>query len=212
VIFDGAEGYISPENHLIQITTTESIYIVNYVNENGAQMYMPQYRHMGQAKDAYSNTPVREGCGFVGWSPSCAPETVVAPGDSLPEYEGDITLKAVWDPNTYTVCFKNSDGTVFYQTSGYYGTKYDIPTPPTAPDGFVFFGWGAEPSGKITGNATYTASFLTEEEFNAAMSTETETAPKTSAPVQSGCKSSAGFATLIAVAIIPLALIPKKKK
>ena len=212
ITYDGAEGYISPENHLIQITTTESIYIINYVNEDGAQMYMPQYRHAGQAKDAYANTPSRDECGFVGWSPSCAPDTVVAAGGSLPEYDGDITLKAVWDPDIYTVCFKNSDGAVFYQTSGYYGTQYDIPAPPAAPDGYVFFGWGAEPSGKITGNVTYTATFLTEEEFNAAMSTETETSPETNTHAQSGCNSSAGFTSLLALAIIPITLIPKKKK
>ena len=208
VSFDGDEGYIPVTLPVTQITTTETVYIVNYVNESGSQMYMPQYRRAGQTKDAYANRPSRADCGFVGWTPSSDPSAVIAPGAALPEYNGDITLTALWDTNTYTVSFNNSDGTLFYQTSGFYGTEYDIPTPPTAPDGFVFYGWGEEIDGVITRNATYTAEFISEEELNAALATETET----DAQKNEGCSSSVGGIAILAASVLSFAIFHNKKK
>ncbi len=204
------EGYISSHAHIVQITTTESVYTVNYVNTDGAQMYMPQYRRAGQERGAYANIPTRENSGFVGWSPSSSPDTVICPGDKLPEYEGDITLKAVWDDNNYTVCFKNSDGTVIFEVSGYYGTKYEIPTPPKAPEGFVFYGWGEETDGIVKGNVTYTAEFISEEELKAA-GTQTET--ETNTATDKGCSLSLGGAmATVTASLFGIAMSFKKKK
>lgn len=204
------EGYASHGAEILQITTAESVYIISYVNADGAQMYMPQYRRSGQEKNAYANTPTREGSGFVGWSPSSAPDDIISPGDKLPDYDGDVTLKAVWDDNGYTVCFKNSDGTVIFETSGYYGTKYDIPTPPIAPEGFVFYGWGEETDGIIRGNATYVVQFISEEELAAAgAQTEAETADG----LDKGCSLSLGGAlATVTASFFGIMLSFKKKK
>lgn len=206
-------GYIVSDAEVLQITAAENVYMINYVNDDGAQMYMPQYRLSGQEKKLYSNTPSRENNGFVGWSISGSEGTVLFPGDKIPDCNGDVTLKAVWDPNTYTVSFNNADGTVFYQTSGYYGAKYEIPTSPTAPEGFVFYGWGAELDGKIKGNATYTAEFISEEELKDALSTESESKTEQKEGFLSGCASSvSGTAVAVVATLSCLTLVLKKKK
>ena len=206
------EGYVSSDISAMQITAAENVYMISYVNDDGAQMYMPQYCLSGQEKKLYANIPFRENHGFVGWSVSGADGAVLSPGDKIP-CNGDVTLKAVWDPNTYTVSFNNADGTVFYQTSGYYGAKYEIPTPPTAPEGFVFYGWGAELDGKIKGNATYTAEFISEEELQDALASESESEPKPKDSLLSGCASSvSGTAVAVVATLSCLTLILKKKK
>ena len=63
-------GYIAFDTGARQITAAENVYVINYVNDDGTQMYMPQYRISGQEKKIYANTPSRENTGFVGWSVS----------------------------------------------------------------------------------------------------------------------------------------------
>ena len=171
---------------------------------------MPQYRPEGQQKNAYGNTPTRTDSGFVGWCPSNAPDTVICPGDKLPDCDGDITLKAIWDNNVYTVLFKNSDGADIFEASGYYGARYDIPTPPAAPEGFVFYGWNEQVDGIIRGNATYVAKFISEEELRQAGA---QTEADTDTGFLFGCSSSVGAgAVMIAASLSGIMLIFTKKK
>lgn len=84
--------------------------------------------------------------------------------------EDEITLFAKWKINTYTITFKNADGTTFATVSCDYG--YDPATPtseptktPTNTEVYSFVGW-ADSTGtlldslpKATGDATYYAHF-----------------------------------------------------
>ena len=206
VSFNGNEGYIPATANVVQITTTENVYVTNYLDEDGSLLFMTQYRKEGQQKSVYMNEPKRDNAGFVCWLTTDGSNVALSPGDPIPETGGDITLRAVWDSNYYVVTFKNTDGTIIDQKHGYYGTRYDIPTPPEAPEGYVFFGWGASVDGVIRGNATYTAQFIDENEL-ASAGAQAELAKKR------GCTSSAGGALMTAIAsFIGIAISFKKKK
>ena len=167
---------------------------------------MPQYRREGQQKRVYSNSPKRDKSGFVCWVTTDGSNISLSPNDPLPSNSTDLTLQAVWDSNYYVVSFKNSDGTLIEQKHGYYGTEYEVPAPPKAPDGYVFFGWGETVDGIIRGNATYTAQFIDEDKLESA-------AAIGAAERNGGCKSSlsaTAFLTLAAVCCIAISF--KKKK
>ena len=218
---NGVEGYIGVDSPKAQLTTSENIYTVNYVSESGALMYMPQYRRADEQKYIYTNAPTRDNGGFVGWKMQESPGTMFVPGDKLPNSSADMTFVAVFDTNYYIVSFKNQDGTLIDQVYGYYGTEFSFPPAPDAPEGYVFAGWSADSTGVITGNASYTVAFISEDELadaGAGGETESET---------EGADESASLdyetaeliSTIAAGAImlaIPVALIPilfvKKKK
>lgn len=208
--YDGAEGYISTDLASVQLTTAENIYKISYIGEDGNIMFLPQYRRAGEQKSVYSNKPTKEGSGFVGWAMNSNPNTKFDSGDKLPTADADITLVSIWDDNYYTVTFKNSDGEEIASFGGYYGTEYKIPDPPTAPEGFVFRGWDTNPDGVIRGNATYTATIISQEELEAvAGESETQAAQSEN----TGCASTLSGAVAVSVAVLlcPMILVGKKK-
>lgn len=74
---------------------------------------------------------------------------------------GDVTLKAVWKINEYTVTFTVDDEE--YETKIYnYGGELEVPTAPTKEDtaefDYIFSGWGNLPE-TVTENATYNATW-----------------------------------------------------
>lgn len=210
VKYDGAEWYISTDSASIQLTTAENIYKISYIGEDGNIMFLPQYRRAGEQKNVYSNKPTKEGSGFVGWAMDSDPNMRLNSGDMLPTSDADVTLVAVWDNNYYTVTFKNSDGEEIASFGGYYGTEYYIPDPPVAPEGFVFRGWDTNPDGVIKGNATYTATNISQAELEA-VAGESATQPTQSE--NTGCASTLSGAVAVSVAVLlcPMILVGKKK-
>lgn len=100
---------------------------------------------------------------FAGWSKSMNAET--ADSDALDEVTYDRTIYAAYSKTvrTYTVTWKNSDGTTLETDTGVpYGTTptYNGSTPqnPTSGGG-AFQGWTPSISA-VTGNITYTASYI----------------------------------------------------
>ena len=207
---NGVVGYVKVSEDTIQITSTESIYTITYINEDGSQMYMPQYRRAEEQKYVISSVPKRDKCGFVGWVFTTSEEkTIFSPGDKLPNDGADMTLQAKWDTNYYLISFKNEDGTLLDQKHGYYGDTFELPEAPTAPEGYEFSGWGiisdteteiVEIDGVIRSGASYTAVFtkvITDE-------------PQATAD---GCSSSLGGAVSVILAgIIGLSFAIRKKK
>lgn len=218
---NGADGYIAADSQKVQLTTSENIYTVNYVSEDGALMFMPQYRRADEQKYIYTNAPTRENSGFVGWRMQQSPDTIFAPGDKLPNSSADMTFVAVFDPNYYIVSFKNQDGTLIDQVYGYYGTEFNFPEAPEAPEGYVFAGWSADSTGIITGNASYTVAFISEDELaDVGADGETESETKGAGGAASLDYDTAELISTVAAGavmlVIPIALIPvlfvKKKK
>ena len=204
---DGAslDGYIAADADVIQVTAAQDVMYVNYVDADGNKIFRSQYRLIGQKKNIYSNEPVRNGCGFVGWQYENADGSTVMynAGDELPAAGGDVTLTAVFDYTFYLVSFQMPDKTLISQSYGYYGTKVNIPDAPSAPEGYTFVGWSSDVSAEITGNATYTAIFEEITETTEPIP-ETESTEDTELIQNTGCKASAA---LPAIAILPLTAI-----
>ncbi|MBQ4091664.1 MAG: CHAP domain-containing protein [Clostridia bacterium] len=207
-------GFISPESDVVQVTGNEELYKIEYIDDEGNTLFNFQYRQKDQKKRAYANAPTREECGFVGWAYK---DNIISAGGELPQVNEDITLVAKFDSNFYLVSFQNTDKKLISQSFGYYGSPVNIPDAPQAPEGYVFVGWDKEVSDVITGNATYTAVFVTQEEYDSMLS-ESESATETESSTQStgadtGCGASlACFPALLAVtALAAVASFGKKE-
>ena len=97
--------------------------------------------------------PTKAGYTFTGWG-SAVPETMPAE---------DLSFTAQWDVNTYTVTWKQNDGTVIDTTTVAYGEVPTHAAPTKAADeqfAYTFAEWDPTPVA-VTGNATYTATYST---------------------------------------------------
>lgn len=105
-----------------------------------------------EAEDAVTApaVPTREGYTFVGWDKEI-PATMPAE---------DVTIRASWTANQYTITFNSNGGTSIDPINGNYGDPISAPADPTR-EGYTFAGWDAEipstmPVGGMTINATWT--------------------------------------------------------
>ena len=74
--------------------------------------------------------PTKTGYTFAGWVPAI-PETVPAE---------NMSFKAQWTINQYTLTFNADNGTENVEITQDYGTKFDTPADPTR-EGYTFAGW-----------------------------------------------------------------------
>ena len=93
--------------------------------------------------------PTRKGYTFKGWDKEI-PETMPA---------GNITVKAQWEINQYTITFDTNGGSEIDSITQDYGTKIIAPADPTR-KGYTFKGWDKEipetmPAGNITVKAQW---------------------------------------------------------
>ncbi|HHW31855.1 MAG TPA: hypothetical protein GXX20_09325, partial [Clostridiaceae bacterium] len=87
--------------------------------------------------------PEREGYTFKGWD------------KEFDNVTGDITVKAIYEINKYTVTFVNWDDTVLETQEVEYGKGATAPTAPER-EGYTFKGWDTDFS-RVTGNITVKA-------------------------------------------------------
>ena len=91
--------------------------------------------------------PTREGYTFIGWDREI-PETMPAE---------NITLKARWEINQYTITFDTAGGSEIAPITQDYGTQITTPEAPTR-EGYTFIGWDREiPTTMPAENMTVTA-------------------------------------------------------
>jgi len=216
VLGNSASGYISAGADVVQVTSLQKFYRIEYLDADGDAIFAPQLRLEDQKKKTYSNAPVRDDCGFVGWEYISGQQKIIlAPGDELPAANEDISLVAVFDSNFYLVSFQNPDKTLISQSFGYYGTPIEVPLDLTVPEGYVFIGWDAEVSDIIMTNATYTAVFVTQAEYESMMSEGESRAESATAPAaaQTGCAATfTAIHGVLAAALIAAGVAFRKKK
>jgi len=97
------------------------------------------------------DAPTKVGYTFIGWDVEI-PETIPAE---------NITVKALWKINQYTITFETADGTAIESITQDFGTSVTAPSVPTR-KGYLFDGWDKEipatmPGEDITVTALWTA-------------------------------------------------------
>jgi len=151
-----------------EISATDAL--VHWFDEDGATALVPASTLVPDGAQPSHDEPSKEATAqysyaFAGWTLVGGDGTVYATA-SLPLVVGGATLsyKAVYTPTlrSYTVTFKDADGTVLASDAYGYGTtaaQIDVPSPATMTTyeyTYVFAGWDA-PVAEVTGDATYTA-------------------------------------------------------
>ena len=143
--------------------TTVKTYTVTWLNSDGTTVLEKDENVAYGTKPSFDGkTPTKEEDDkntytFKGWSPEITDETTVT---------GNISYTAVYESKekTYTVTWKNYDGTVLETDENVaYGTmpSYDGTTPTRAAEEgytFTFAGWDPEIL-SVTGDVTYTATY-----------------------------------------------------
>ena len=115
---------------------------------NGGSEIVPITQDYGTEITAPDN-PTRKGYTFKGWDKEI-PETMPA---------GNITVKAQWEINQYTITFDTNGGSEIVPITQDYGTEITAPDNPTR-KGYTFKGWDKEipetmPAGNITVKAQW---------------------------------------------------------
>ena len=91
-------------------------------------------------------TPVKEGYTFLGWYESGSDDPYEFPA-TMPDIATEnhtLVLEGKWKVNSYTIIFKDADGTTVYETiTQDYGTEIVAPEDPTK-TGYTFKKWDTE--------------------------------------------------------------------
>ena len=133
------------ENMTVKAQWEINQYTITF-DTNGGNEIAPITQDYGTAITA-PNNPTRKGCTFKGWDKEI-PETM--PADN-------ITVKAQWEINQYTITFDTNGGSEIAPITQDYGTKITAPDNPTR-KGYTFKGWDKEiPETMPAENITITA-------------------------------------------------------
>ena len=134
-------------------------YSVTFTDWDGTVLSTQQVLH-GSAATAPAN-PTREGYTFTGWSTDFSNVT------------SDLTVIAQYSINTYTVTFKDWDGTTLKVQTVNHGSAATAPANPTR-EGYTFVGWD-KPFDCITADTVVTAVYEQDEIPENAVRFEIET-------------------------------------
>ena len=145
---DGNEyNFTAPVTKGMTLTAkwTANSYTITF-DTNGGSAVAPITQDYGTAIIAPAD-PTREGYTFMGWD-KAIPATMPA---------GDMTIKAQWSINQYTVTFDTDGGSAVAPITQDYGTAITAPADPTR-EGYTFIGWDkAIPATMPAENMTITA-------------------------------------------------------
>ena len=172
------DTYVSPRTGTFSITgeeTTEvkfnlvipvNSYQVKFVNDDEDHTILQSGDiEEGQSPVYNENTPTKQAdahysYSFAGWNDGT---NTYGKDDTLPEVTGAATYTAVYvsSVNSYTITWKQDDGTLIDTTSVEYGETPTHADPTKEPDEqytYTFVGWDSKIT-PVTGEATYTATY-----------------------------------------------------
>ena len=133
-------------NLTITAIYTINTYTVTFVDHDGKTLKTQTVTH-GSPATAPSN-PSREGYTFTGWNPS-----------DFSNVKSNLTITAQYTINTYTVIFKDYDGTILKEEQIVeYGSNAIPPNNPSR-EGYTFTGWDKVFS-NVTSNLVITATYV----------------------------------------------------
>ena len=141
------------ENMTIKATWTVDEFTLTFDTDGGSAVE-PITAAYGAAITAPAD-PTREGYTFKGWSPAI-PETMPAE---------NMTVKATWEINQYTITFNTDGGSAVASITADYGAAITAPAAPTK-TGYTFKAWSPAipetmPAENITVKATWTVNKYT---------------------------------------------------
>jgi len=125
-------------------------YGVNFNNNGGSGTIQGLTVISGEKATIPSTVPKREGYSFLGWSTSSTATTPTYKSGNSFTVKSNVTLYAVWKPNTYTVSYNLNGGTgaISNQTKTH---DVSLILNKTLPEksGYVFVGWDLSSSAEI---------------------------------------------------------------
>ena len=121
---------------VVNIYYTRNSYTLTVDADNGTAVSKETYK-FGTAVTAPAD-PIKTGYTFAGWSEKI-PETMPA---------GNMTVKAQWKINQYTIAFDTDGGSAVASITQDYGTEITTPADPTK-TGYTFDGWDKEIPGTM---------------------------------------------------------------
>ena len=150
----------APGKFVVTFTPPVKTYNINY-NLNGGTNASSNPSTYDDDKGATLSNPTRTHYSFGGWYDnegfSGDPITAIPVGST-----GDVTLYAKWTINSYTVTWKNADGSTLKTDTVEYGKTPSYSGTPTkagnAQYSYTFSGWSPAIT-SVTGNQTYTAQY-----------------------------------------------------
>ena len=162
-LFQTGDKFYMPDTDVTLTAVWEEVapsYTVTYVNGTSTVPASGSYK-AGEWFTVKMPSKTVEGCTFKGWKSSVG--GIYEAGQMFQMPSTDVTLTAVWEDNTYTITWKNEDGSILYkdtvtagETPEYVG---EYPTKDATVDKtFTFKGWDKEVVAAKE-DATYTAEF-----------------------------------------------------
>ena len=134
-------------NLTITAIYTKNTYTVTFIYWNNGTVSNTQTVEYG-SQATPPNIPSREGYTFTGWNPS-----------NFSNITGDLTVTAQYAINTYTVIFKDYDGTILKEEQIVeYGSDAIPPNNPSR-EGYTFTGWDTVFS-NVKSNLVVTATYI----------------------------------------------------
>ena len=142
--YEGAEKPYASDAVVVNVTTVAvAQYTVEYYVDG--ELYNTQLVFEG-ANAIVPETPTKAGHTFSGWNND---------GTNI---TADTRIDGTFTADTFTVTFKDWDGTVLSTQTVEYGAAAEAPADPTR-EGYTFTGWDVADFSNITGDLTITAQY-----------------------------------------------------
>lgn len=140
-------SYTENESATLYAVWQANRYNISYDANEGLGAPSPQTKIHGTSLTLSSTVPERYGYSFLGWSIDQAASTASYLAGGTFDYNGAVTLYAVWSANPYTITYDANGGTGAMESSSLvYDQGAALRTNAFVRDGYSFLGWSINPT------------------------------------------------------------------